>query len=247
VETSWRLNRLAWLGASALFCLTVAIPLQYSNQWRTLGWALEGAALIALFRKVPHPGLRIAGVVMLCVVFVRLALNEQVLHYGLRGEWPIWNWMLGVYGTAVLACFAGAVLLKPADVRVLGVPARPLLATLGTVLTFLLLNIQIADYFTPWGRPLEFSFSGSFARDMAYTIGWSVFALALLIAGIWMRTRPARYAALALLGAALLKLFIHDLAQLDQLYRIGALVGVAVVAIVSSWLYQRFLRTDEGK
>jgi uncharacterized membrane protein len=85
------------------------------------------------------------------------------------------------------------------------------------------------------------------ARDMAYTIGWSVFALAMLIAGISSRTRAARYAALALLGAAVLKLFFHDLAQLNQLYRIGALVAVAVVAIVSSWLYQRFLRADEAK
>lgn len=247
VETEWRMNRLAWLGASALFCLTAAVPIQWSNQWLTLGWALEGAALIALYRRLPHPGLRGAGVLMLCVVFVRLALNEQVLHYGVGGHRPIWNWILAVYGTAALACFAGAALMRPADARTLGVPARPLLATLGTILAFLLMNLQIADYFTPLGRPLEFAFSGSFARDMAYTIGWAVFALALLIAGIGTRTRAARYAALALLGAAVLKLFLHDLAQLNQLYRIGALVAVAVVAIVSSWLYQRFLRADGEK
>jgi uncharacterized membrane protein len=66
----------------------------------------------------------------------------------------------------------------------------------------------------------------------------------MLIAGIAMRTRATRYAALALLGAAAVKLLAHDLDQLGQLYRIGALIAVAVVAIVSSWLYQRFLRTD---
>ena len=246
-ETPWRLNRLAWLGASTLFCLTVAIPIQWSNQWLTLGWALEGAALIALFRKLPHPGLRVAGVVLLCVVFVRLALNEQVLEYGLRGGQPFWNWILAVYGTASAACFAGAALIRPGDSKVLGVPARPLLAVLGTVLAFALMNLQIADYFTSPGRPLELSFSGNFARDMAYTIGWAVFALAMLVAGIWFKRQTARLAALGLLGAALLKLFFHDLAELDQLYRIGALVGVAVVAIVSSWLYQRFLRTDEER
>lgn len=243
-EEPWRLNRLAWLGASALFCITVAIPLQYSHQWLTLGWALEGAALIALFRKLPHPGLRIGGVVLLCVVFVRLALNEEVLRYGVRGELPIFNWILATYGTAALACFLGAAWIRPSDARVLGVVARPLLAALGAILAFLLLNLQIADYFTPWGRPLELSFSGIFSRDMAYTIGWAVFALLLLLAGIRLKARHARYASLALLGAALLKLFFHDLLELNQLYRIGALVAVAVVAIVSSWLYQRFLRDD---
>jgi uncharacterized membrane protein len=37
------------------------------------------------------------------------------------------------------------------------------------------------------------------------------------------------------------KLFFHDLSQLDQLYRIGAFIAVAIIAIVASFLYQRFL------
>ena len=38
----------------------------------------------------------------------------------------------------------------------------------------------------------------------------------------------------------LLKLFLHDLAQLAQLYRIGAFIGVAVIAMLASFLYQKF-------
>jgi uncharacterized membrane protein len=59
-----------------------------------------------------------------------------------------------------------------------------------------------------------------------------------------------RYAGLGLLSITLLKLFFHDLSQLNALYRIGALL-VAVVAIVASFLYQRFLsagtEADETK
>ncbi len=51
---------------------------------------------------------------------------------------------------------------------------------------------------------------------------------------------PARYAALALLTVTLVKLFFHDLAQLGQLYRIGAFIGVAVIAMLASLAYQRF-------
>ena len=36
----------------------------------------------------------------------------------------------------------------------------------------------------------------------------------------------------------------HDLSRLNQLYRIGAFIGVAVVLMVASWLYQRFLATQ---
>ena len=86
---------------------------------------------------------------------------------------------------------------------------------------------------------------------MTYSIAWALFALVLLVPGLIKRIAPARYAALGLLGVTLLKLFFHDLAKLAQLYRVGALLGVAVIAIVASFLYQRFTsivaRPDETK
>jgi len=41
------------------------------------------------------------------------------------------------------------------------------------------------------------------------------------------------------------KLFFHDLSQLDQLYRISAFVAVAIIAMIASFLYQRFLGAAE--
>jgi uncharacterized membrane protein len=129
---------------------------------------------------------------------------------------------------------------------VLGFNAQPVIYSLGVILSFLLLNIEIADYFTlPGASSLAFQFSGNFARDMCYTIGWALFALGLLSAGIWREQRNVRYAAIALLSVALLKLFFHDLAQLQALYRIGALFAVAVIAILASFAYQRFLPANE--
>ena len=51
----------------------------------------------------------------------------------------------------------------------------------------------------------------------------------------------------ALLSVTILKLFFHDLAQLNQLYRIGALVGVAVIAMLASVAYQRFFAITAKK
>ncbi len=110
----------------------------------------------------------------------------------------------------------------------------------GTVLAFLLLNIEIADYFSAPGSTLTFQFSGNFARDMTYSIAWALFALVLLVYGILKKIPAARYAAMGLLCVTLLKLFFHDLAQLGQLYRIGAFVGVAVIAMLASFAYQKF-------
>src|SRR5204863_2706298 len=242
LDTPARNAQLALFGGAALFFITLIFPIQFDRQWITVGWALEGAALCWLFHRVPHPGLRLAGVGLLVVVFARLALNPTVLSYHPRAAAPIFNWYLYTYGIATACLFAGVRLLAPPRHLVLGRNSLPLLYTLGTVLAFLLVNIEIADYFSvPGAAGLTFQFSGNFARDMSYSIAWGLFALLLLIVGMRKRTAPVRYASLGLLGITVVKLFFHDLSQLDQLYRISAFVVVAVIAILASFLYQRFL------
>jgi uncharacterized membrane protein len=242
-----RLDQLAWYGGVALFFITLIVPVQFEREWITLGWALEGAAVLWLFRRVPHPGLRATGVILLAVAFVRLALNPGVLEYHARAGMPILNWYLYTYGVVIACLFVGAALLPPGQDRALGVRVPPVLNTLGTVLAFLLLNIEIADFFSaPGARVLVFQFSGHFGRDMTYTIAWALFALGLLLLSIWKRTRAGRYAALALLGVAVFKLFLHDLERLGALHRIGALFAVAIIAIVASLAYQRFLPGDDA-
>jgi uncharacterized membrane protein len=235
-----RLSQLAWFGGAALFFITLIFPVQFDREWITIGWALEGAALLWLFHRVPHPGLRLVGAGLLVAVFVRLALNPAVFGYHPRGATPILNWYLYAYGVATACLFAGARLLAPPRNLISEVNTPPVLAGLGTALGFLLLNIEIADYFSQPGSTLVFQFSGNFARDMSYSIGWALYALGLLVAGIKRRLAAARFAAIGLLCVTLLKLFFHDLANLGQLYRIGAFIGVAVIAMLASFAYQRF-------
>ncbi len=111
-----------------------------------------------------------------------------------------------------------------------------------------MLNIEIADAFTPPGqRSIALEFSGNFARDMTYSISWGLFALALMVIGFALRSKPTRVAGIGLLAATLLKLFLHDLSQLDSVYRIGALIAVALTALAASFLYQRFIdRSNES-
>ena len=50
------MTQLAWFGGVALFFITLIFPIQFDRQWITIGWALEGAALLWLFHRVPHRG-----------------------------------------------------------------------------------------------------------------------------------------------------------------------------------------------
>jgi hypothetical protein len=243
-----RMTQLAWFGGVALFFVTLIFPIQFDRQWITLGWALEGAALLWLFHRIPHAGLRLTGVGLLVAAFARLALNPAVFEYHRRSATPILNWYLYAYGIVTICLFVGAGLLAPPRDQLQGIKVPPILASLGTVLAFLLLNIEIADYFSAPGSTLTFQFSGNFARDMTYSIAWALFALGLLVFGIINKSRASRYAGLGLLSITLLKLFLHDLAQLGQLYRIGAFIGVAIIAMLASFAYQRFFaQSAKGK
>ena len=224
-------------GASLLFFVTLIFPIQFDRQWLTLSWALEGAALFWLNRRAPAQWLVALGSVLLAIAFSRLAVNPLVFKYYERGAVPIFNWYLYSYGIVSALLFIAARLLTKSEFSHV---LKGAFCTMGTVLLFLLINIEIADLFAQ-GPYLTFEFSGNFARDMTYSIAWSLFALALLIIGVKREAPIIRYAGLGLMGVTLLKLFLHDLTQLDALFRIGAFIGVAIILIFASWMYQRFL------
>lgn len=242
-----RNSQIAWFGGMALFFITLIFPIQFDHQWITVSWALEGAALCWLYTRVPHEGLRKLGVALLTTTFVRLALNPAVLAYEAHSDTPLWNWFLYTYGIVAIAQCAAAVWLAPPRHRMGGSDVRMMLWTFGVILTFLLVNIEIADFYTPKGSSfLVFNLGGNFARDMVYSIAWALFALALLILGFWKRVKGVRYAGIALMGVTLVKLFFNDLANIGSIYRIGALLVVAVIALGASFLYQRYYSTEEN-
>ena len=200
--------------------------------------------MVWLFRRVPHQGLKLWGAALLGIAFVRLALNPAVLSYHARAATPLLNWYLFVYGTVILCLLFSAARLAPPEQEVLGHDAPPILNSLATVLAFLLINIEIADYFST-GSAITFNFSGSFGQDMTYSLGWCAFAITLLTVGIRRQSSAARLASLALLSANILKVFLHDLWRLGQLYRVASVVGLAIILILVSYLYQRFIVTDK--
>jgi hypothetical protein len=105
-------SRMAWFGGVALLFITLIFPIQFDRQWITVSWALEGALLLWLFRRVPHPGLQLTGLALLAVCFVRLALNPAVFSDYARSGTAIFNWHLYAYGVVAAAQFAGAACMR---------------------------------------------------------------------------------------------------------------------------------------
>ena len=234
------LSRLALIAAAALAFITVAIPLQLDKEWITIAWALEAAALLWLYRRIPHRGLVLWSVALFAAVFTRLVFNPAVLAYHPRSATPIFNWYLYTYLIPAAAFFAGSKLIPRDDENDVIPKLRPVFTTLGTILLFLLLNIEIADFYSK-GPTITFNFSAGLAQDLTYTLGWAIFAIGMLIAGILLDNRPTRIASLALLVVSVLKCFLHDLMRLGGLYRVASLVGLAVSLALVAILLQRFV------
>jgi uncharacterized membrane protein len=236
------LGRLAVVAGAALAFITVAIPLQLEHQWITIGWALEGAALAWVYRRIPHRGLLLASAALLVIVFVRLGLNPAVFEYEPRGTSRILNWYLYTYAIAAGALFAAAWWLSDTDDKIMeGLPRiSRLLPGCAVVLLFLLLNIEIADYYAS-GPEITFRFGATVSQDLTYTIGWLVFGMLLLAAGIYSRTRAARVTAVTLIALTTFKCFLYDLASLEGLYRIASFVGLAMSLALVSLALQKYV------
>lgn len=235
------LGRLALVAGAALAFVTVAIPLQLEHQWITIGWALEGAALAWAFRRIPHRGLLYWAIGLLAAVFVRLAANPEIFLYEPRGSMRILNWYLYTYLLCAAALIAAGWWLSKAEDRLFGtVRASHLLPGGGAILLFLLLNIEIADFYAT-GPTITFLLGASVAQDLTYTIGWLVFGLALLTTGIALGNKPARIAAVSLIAVTTFKCFLYDLGSLEGLPRIASFVGLAISLALVSLALQRFV------
>jgi uncharacterized membrane protein len=238
-----RLATARLLGIVVLSFVTLAVPVQFEKEWITIGFAVEVVVLAALHRQTRVRGLLYWTCGLATLVFVRLVLNPAVLTYHPRGGVPVLNWFLWTY-LFCSAALAFAQQLFPDSARTM----RRSLVAAATLQLFVLLNLEIADYYSTGTRIRFDLFDASLARGLTYTIGWAVFAIALLVAGIVFASRLARMSALALLLVTILKCFLHDLGSLAGLYRVASLFGLAVSLVAVGLLLQRFviLRATDG-
>lgn len=233
-------------GGGALAFITAAIPILLSNEWLTVSWALEVLAVCWLYRRVKERGLLVFALLLALGVGARLLVNPAIWSYHARSATPLLNHYLYTFGVPVAALFFAAWLIQKEEAaRALRLSA--VFGLLATVLLFMLLNIEVADYFST-GDTLTFNWNGSghFAEDMTYSLVWGAFGLGLLIAGLLLAKRSVRIGALGVLVLTIAKVFLHDLWELGALYRVGSIVGLAVALLGVSYLTQRFILPKEN-
>jgi uncharacterized membrane protein len=247
-----RTSALVWLSGATMLFVTVAIPLQLDREWITIGWALEAAALLALYRRLDHAGLKWVATLLFVFVGSRLLLNPYVLGYYERGPSRIVNWLSYTYLVPAVCLVVGGALLRdlegprlrrweraflPAGVER---PSTALSYAMAFVVCFAWLNLTIVDWYATEPM-LRIPTDRLPARDLTISIAWALYGLVVLALGMWRESTPMRIASLLLVLLTAAKVFLYDLANLRDLYRVAALVGLALSLITISLAYQRFV------
>jgi uncharacterized membrane protein len=77
-------------------------------------------------------------------------------------------------------------------------------------------------------------------EQMALSLVWLVYSILLIGFGIWRRVLALRILAIVIFGITILKIFIYDLSFLETLYRIFSFIGLGLILLTVSFLYQRY-------
>ncbi|HEY6329722.1 MAG TPA: DUF2339 domain-containing protein [Blastocatellia bacterium] len=145
--------------------------------------------------------------------------------------------------------------------------SRILLAITISLMIVFLLSVETKDYFGrelfvlnqtlnslgPFGRATDHAallsaeiHSTSNFQQMALSLVWVGYSIVLISYGIWRRSFALRLLAIILVSIAILKIFFYDLSFLETGYRIVSFIGLGLILLAISFLYQRFKSVISG-
>lgn len=82
---------------------------------------------------------------------------------------------------------------------------------------------------------------------LGLSILWGVYALLLVVLGIWKKAPYLRYGAIVLFSVTLIKLFFYDIAHLDAIAKTIVLVSLGLLMLGISFLYNKYRHLISGE
>jgi uncharacterized membrane protein len=185
----------------------------------------------ALYRRMARV---VTGVAIATLVLGPLLLANPLLLAERVGAWPLLNWLIPAYLVP-----AGLVAMLAQHLRNPHEPwLAPVLGVLSLVLGFAFVTLELRQWFH--GSRLDFG-GVTNAETYAYSVGWILYGVVLLAAGIVRGGTALRYASLAVIVLAVGKVFLVDAAALTGLYRVASFLGLGVSLLAIGYAYQRFV------
>jgi len=221
---------------TAVVFLTIAIPFKAQGRWLTIGWLAEGAALLWLASRQ-----RLALLRVLALFCLALGLGALLMVNPEAATTPILNARFASYCAAIAAfVFVGWVAQKAKEQSEWrAIAGGAVLAV--NALILLAVGLEIHSYW--WGEHwsgdgTQYDLFQMYAQ-FTYSVWFMLFGAILLAVGFWRRTAFLRWQALVLLAVTIIKVFLYDMSELSQGYRILSFLGLGALLFAVSFVYQR--------
>lgn len=225
---------------AAVVFLTLAIPLKAKGQWLTIGWLVEGATLLWAASRFKSSLLRVLSIGCLILGLGALLVTEAPAY-----PTPFFNAQFGAYCVGIaafaFACWIAytAHLREEAGQRTFWSLLSLLTALAVSGLILLSVSIQIHYY---WSMPHAHRFgtmSDRMYEQFTYSAWIMGYGAVLLAAGFSRRSAFLRWQALVLLAVSIAKVFLVDVSELAEGYRILSFLGLGALLLGVSYVYQR--------
>lgn len=238
--------------ATAIVFLTIAIPLKAHGRWLTVGWLVEGAALLWASTQTRSRLLRVLSLLCIALGLVALLTVNPPASAAV-----VFNQRFGTYCVAIAVVAFAAWLLRasPSETPGDASPTGPSLSAVAILILNLLILIAIGleiDSF--WWHRQWTGNRGLLDRyrmyaQFTYSAFFMIFGAILLAIGFARRSAFLRWQALFLLAITIGKVFLVDISALSQQFRILSFLGLGALLLAVSFVYQRDwlnLRTQKG-
>src|SRR5271166_3227733 len=231
----------SWLIAQAVVFLLVFWAQTLSDDWVTVFWSAELVALYWVAAKCSDRTLLFGTFLIgLAVVFQHFGSAlafllespiSQTFTAGIVGRW-----------SAGLSVVAGLLLVSWLDrlAKVGEIHQRLSYAfeALGVLSLFGFANVELYRFTTQFMRTIEVA---------GISVLWTLFAVGLMLIGVWMRRKAYRLCAIVLLIVTVLKVLAYDTAEVSTPYRILSCLVLGAMLVAVSFLYYRFSERLVGK
>ena len=234
---------------AAVVFLSIAIPLKAHGRWLTIGWLTEGTALLWFSRRINSPLLR--GLAVICLL---LGLAALLVVNPPASSMPLLNERFATYCVGIAAFTLVFVMARkeqgnetePGELPWHTLAAAAVLVVNALTLVAIGWEIHSFWWFRQWQGNWRLMHDYRMYAQFTYSAFFMAFGAILLGVGFWRRSAYLRWQALLLLAVAIGKVFLVDVSELSQGYRILSFIGLGALLLGVSFVYQRDLLNLRG-
>lgn len=213
-----------------LVALTLEIQDFYNHSSLAILWSLMGLAAGMVSVHTRNMTLRLVSYITFVAAAIRIVGYDG--HVDLATYSPVFNGRVGM--TVLLSLCLGALLqfMRQQPDAISEDEKKTVVPVIFFGINLLLLwvvSVEVLDYFK----------SSNLERAML-SVAWTVYAILLLMFGIFTRSSFARSLSIALFGVVVFKVFLYDTTNLSDLYRFISFISLGIILLISGYLYYRY-------